>query len=93
VDLLIALHKVVDVHFEVDGVTHVLESILGVKQGDILGPVPFNFIICAVMMVWKKVRDQEGRCEFRTKGDAVLIRQELEGGRGGAVRGGRGVVR
>jgi hypothetical protein len=26
VDLLIALHKVVDVHFEVDGVIHVLES-------------------------------------------------------------------
>jgi hypothetical protein len=45
VDLLIALHKVVDVHFEVDGVTHVLESIIGVKQGDILGPVLFNFII------------------------------------------------
>jgi hypothetical protein len=81
VDLLIALHKVVDVHFEVDGVTHVLESIIGVKQGDILGPVLFNFIICAVMMVWKQVRDQEGRCGFRTKDDAVLVgRNWKEGG-------------
>jgi hypothetical protein len=80
VDLLIALHKVVDVHFEVDGVTHVLKSI-GVKQGDILGPVLFNFIICAVVMVWKQVRDQEGRCEVRTKGDAVLVgRNWKEGG-------------
>ena len=33
----------------------------------------FNFIICAVMMVWKQVRSQEGRCEFRTKDDAVLM--------------------
>jgi hypothetical protein len=38
-----------------------LPSITGVKQGDILGPVLFNFIICAVMMVWKQVRSQEGR--------------------------------
>jgi hypothetical protein len=58
VDLLIALHKVVDVHFEVDSVTHVLvlESIIGVKQGDILGPVLFNFSTCAVVMVWSSER-------------------------------------
>ena len=73
--------------------THVLESIIGVKQGDILGPVLFNFIICAVMMVWKQVRDQEGRCEFRTKDDAVLVGRNWKEGGGGAVRGGRGVVR
>ena len=73
VDLLIALHAVVQVHFEVAGVMHVLQSIIGVKQGDILGPVLFNFIICAVMMVWKEMREQEGRCEFKTKSDAVLV--------------------
>jgi hypothetical protein len=32
-------------------------------------------------MVWKQVRDQEGRCEFRTKDDAVLVgRNWKEGG-------------
>jgi type II secretory ATPase GspE/PulE/Tfp pilus assembly ATPase PilB-like protein len=64
---MVALHKIVQVKFEVDGVMRTLPSIIGVKQGDILGPVLFNSIICAVMMVWKQVRSQEGRCEFRTK--------------------------
>ena len=70
VSLLVALHKTVEVKFEIDGVMRTLPSVIGVKQGDILGPVLFNFIICAVMMVWKQVRSQEGRCEFRTKDDA-----------------------
>jgi hypothetical protein len=49
-----------------------------------LGPVLFNFIICAVMMVWKQVRDQEGRCEFRTaKGGAVLVGRNWNEGGGG----------
>ena len=38
-----------------------------------MGPVLFSFITCAVMMVWKQVRDQEMRCGLRTKGDAVLV--------------------
>jgi hypothetical protein len=68
----------------------VLESIIGAKQGDILGPVLFNFIICAVMMVWKQVWDQEGRCEFRTKGDAVLVGRNWKEGGGGGGGGGLG---
>jgi hypothetical protein len=55
-----------------------------------LGAVLFNFIICAVM-VWKQVRSQERRCEFRTKDDAVLMGKKWDekgGVQGGADEGG-----
>ena len=42
VNLLKCLHKRVTVKFTVDGVTHELSSIIGVKQGDILGPVALS---------------------------------------------------
>ena len=42
VDLLIALHKSVIVKFEIDGVKKILNAIIGVKQGDLLGPILFT---------------------------------------------------
>ena len=41
VRLLKALHQDVFVKFEVDGITHEVRCMIGVKQGDILGPVLF----------------------------------------------------
>jgi hypothetical protein len=41
-DALIALHKVVDVHFEVGGVTHVLESHHRGQAGRYLGACPLQ---------------------------------------------------
>ena len=35
--------------FEVDGVTKVMDSIIGVKQGDLLGPELFTFFMEALM--------------------------------------------
>jgi hypothetical protein len=54
--VLKALHAKVDVKFDVDGVEKNLESIIGVKQGDILGPVLFLFLVAAFQMAWRKVR-------------------------------------
>jgi hypothetical protein len=52
VELLIALHKSVLVKFEVDGIIKTLLSIIGVKQGDLLGPILFIFFIAAIMETW-----------------------------------------
>eukprot|EP00966_Prymnesium_polylepis_P326097 7382026-Prymnesium_polylepis.1 len=53
VELLIALHASVLVKFEIDGVLKTLLSIIGVKQGDLLGQNLFNFFICAIMKTWR----------------------------------------
>jgi hypothetical protein len=54
--VLKALHAKVGVKFDVDGVEKNLESIIGVKQGGILGPVLFLFLVAAFQMAWRKVR-------------------------------------
>ena len=82
VGLLKALHERVLVNFEVEGVKKVIESIIGAKQGDLLGPILFNIYGAAVMIAWRKVREglkqaevAEERvhsCVFRTKQDHVL---------------------
>ena len=53
VSLLRALHETVHVQFEVGGVMKSLLSILGVKQGDLLGPELFTFYMAAVMETWR----------------------------------------
>ena len=82
VDLLKALHHTVLVNFEVEGVKKVIESIIGVKQGDLLGPILFNVYGCAVMIVWRiereKLRKHANECErvnscvFRTSQDHYI---------------------
>ena len=53
VRLLISLHKHLEVQFTVSGITSSVESIIGVKQGDVLGPILFTFYLAAVMETWK----------------------------------------
>ena len=69
--LLKALHENVLVKFEVQGITHSVNSIIGVKQGDILGPILFTFHIAAVMITWRKTFSGDV-CLFRSKEDFIL---------------------
>ena len=68
VSLLRALHETVHVTFDVDGVVCSLLSIIGVKQGDLLGPDLFIFFMAAVMETWRSVHSYE-LCIFRTRDD------------------------
>jgi len=71
VSLLIALHELVHVKFEIDGVVRVLLSIIGVKQGDLLGPGLFIFYICAIMEAWR-AEDTYDLCIFRSRDDYTM---------------------
>ena len=71
VSLLKALHATVKVQFEVGGVKKVIDSIIGVKQGDLLGPELFIFFMAAVMETWRLHHDFE-LCVVRSKSDFVL---------------------
>ena len=44
---------------------------IGVKQGDILGPLLFTFFIAAVMITWRNTTKVPA-CIFKTKEDAVM---------------------
>ena len=57
VRLLKALHQDVFVKFEVDGITHEVRCTIGVKQGDILGPVLFIIFMAGVMTTWREATD------------------------------------
>ena len=59
-----ALHDQVHVAFDVNGVTRTLMSVIGVKQGDLLGPKLFTFFKAApaVSESWKATSD----CELAT---------------------------
>ncbi len=69
VSLLRSLHKTVEVKFEYDNVTQMLDSIIGVKQGDLLGPRLFIFFMAAVMKIWRHNYDL---CCIHTKADFQL---------------------
>ena len=71
VALLIALHEHVLVKFEIDGVVETLLSIIGVKQGDLLGPKLFTFYIAAVMETWRSEHTYD-LCIFRTRDDFTM---------------------
>ena len=68
VRVLIAMHETVNVKFDVDGVTKSLLAIIGVKQGDLLGPELFDFYIAAIMETWRSTHEYE-LCMFRTAPD------------------------
>jgi hypothetical protein len=98
VRLLQALHSTVDVELEVEEVKVVMQSIIGVKQGDLLGPQLFTFYICAVMQSWRSEHNHRyQQCMFRTKMDEVLNGREWETGtnctgRRGVLEGYLGLV-
>ena len=71
VDLLIALHKTVNVKFEVDGVIKIILSIIGVKQGDLLGPGLFTFFIAAIMETWRAEHTYD-LCAFCSRDDFTM---------------------
>ena len=68
VTLLKALHATVKVKFEIDGVERTLMQIIGVKQGDVLGPDLFIFLIAAIMESWRATHDYD-LTTFRTARD------------------------
>ena len=71
VRLLKSLHANVKVKFTVNEVTNTIQCVIGVKQGDILGPLLFLFFLAAVMITWKKVHERP-LCLYYTKYDDVL---------------------
>ena len=71
ISLLRSLHANINVKFSVDEVTHIINCIIGVKQGDILGPILFTFFVAAILITWRIVYDGP-LCLFRTKPDFTL---------------------
>lgn len=69
--LLKSLHHRFIVKFEVNDIVQEILNIIGVKQGDILGPRLFNLFMFAVMQVWHSI-DKRQLCIFFTKQDFYL---------------------
>ena len=55
--LLQELHENAIVKFEVEGHTHEIKCSIGVKQGDVLGPVLFTIFMVGVMNSWREKYD------------------------------------
>ena len=91
VSLLQSMHKRVQVLFEVEGVKCSLESIIGVKQGDLKAPVEFVFFIAGIMLSWRAVSDYP-LCIMRSRDDALGAPLQ-HGWRGRRVHGRRQPLR
>jgi hypothetical protein len=81
-NVLRALHKTVNVKFAVEGVEKTVGSIIGVRQGDLLGPIFFNFHVAGAMMAWQAERTTRPPV-LQTKGDFVLDGREWRKEEGG----------
>jgi len=67
------MHESIEVLFEVDGIKRRLSSIIGVKQGDLLGPELFTIFMAGVMETWRSGHDYEySYCTLRTREDFIL---------------------
>ena len=78
IHLLRVLHETVKVQFEVDGAAKVIDSIIGVKQGDLLGPELFTFFMEAVMKTWRCDPDTHYEpCLFRTAPDLQMTGRRI----------------
>lgn len=75
VQLLKSLHAHVNITFVVNDITHTIECIIGVKQGDILGPILFTFYLAAIMITWRATHPRP-LCIFHSKSDFVLTGRE-----------------
>ena len=71
INLLGALHTNVQVQFESHGVSESFQSKVGVKQGDILGPILFNFYIAAILISWRSTSSTTP-CSFQTNQDFLI---------------------
>ena len=88
--LLQALHKDVEVKIDIDGNEAIIISIVGVKQGDILGPTLYKLYIFAIMETWRAQIKPGGTCVFRTAEDDVIKSRTWRAqdvmGKGGALK-------
>ena len=57
--------------FTIDEITSIIRNTIGVKQGDILGPILFTFFICAIMYTWR-AKFHINPCIFFSKEDACM---------------------
>ena len=71
ISILKLLHANFKVDFEIESVSHSIMCTIGVKQGDILGPVLFVIFIAAIMITWRKAYNRP-LCLFHTKEDSTL---------------------
>ena len=81
INLLRSLHGRVEVKFSVNDITLSIFSIIGVKQGDILGPILFLFYIAAIMITWREVYERplwifRARMDFKLTGRKSSARGE-----------------
>jgi hypothetical protein len=69
-----ALHERASVNFEVEGAGKVIESIIGAKQGDLLGPILFNIYGAAAMIAWRKLREAGSETSRSSRRGSVQFR-------------------
>ena len=59
------------VQISIDGAEAEIESIIGVKQGDVLGPIIFIIYMVDLTNTWKQKEDASP-CLFRSKQDSII---------------------
>ena len=70
-NLLKALHSDFVVKYTIDDIAQTIRNTIGVKQGDILGPILFTFFIAAMISTWR-INCPAPPCLFYSKNDAKI---------------------